>query len=169
MTKAFQAARAPTHAIDRVASKPNRYQLCSRSSFCFCKRSQWMEASRVANSGFVPPVRAKVRRNFYSDASYTQAASVARLALHSWRGGNQHLVQVHRVRRIVVFVAQLQLSGFPGLIFISHAAKSHNDPFANGGALARCVDVAEHGAILRQVLSIPSFRRRHFLVERLRA
>ena len=74
-------------------------------------------------------------------------------------------MQVHRVRRLVVFVAAVTALRASRFNFHQPRGESHNASFANGGVLARRVDIAEDGAVLRQVLSPPGLRLWCFLIK----
>src|SRR4030095_10980729 len=106
----------------------------------------------------VPLVSADVRRVFCRSA-------VALRGVLPIRRGDQDDVYVDHVLRRMVCSAAVTALLTPGANFHQPTRESHNAPFANGGVLARSVDVAQDPAVLWQVSSPPGLRRWCFLVE----
>jgi hypothetical protein len=106
----------------------------------------------------VPLVRPEVRRDFCRNA-------VALRNVLPIRRGDQDDVYVDHVLRRMVCGAAVTAFLAPGANFHQPTRESHNAPFANGGVLARRVDVAQDPAVLWQVSSRPSLRLWCFLVE----
>src|SRR5438874_11865359 len=106
----------------------------------------------------VPLVRPEVRRDFYSNA-------LALGRVLPVRGGDHDKVHINHVLRRTVCIAAVAALLTPLSELHQPPRESHKSPFANRGTFTRRMDAQKETAVCRQVVSVPPFRHRRFMVE----